>query len=114
MLETSSADLGGLSQLGREPRPLGVAQHGLGRIGIGHVALLARRTALVGALQRGAEPAHVEQDDLHPHARRADECGIVDALTGAPHVAAGTFQKFEELILGGSLCGKSPPPSFRP
>ena len=95
--------LGGLSQLGREPRPLLIAEHGLGRIGIGHIALLAERIAPVGPPQRGAEPAQVEQDDLHAHARRADDVGAVDAFAGAPYVVGGDIPEAEEFILGDSL-----------
>ena len=106
MLDTSRRSSAGLRSSLGEPRPLRLAQHGLGRIGIGQVALLARRAALVGELERRAEPAHVEQDDLHAHAGRADDVRIVDALARAPHVARRHLPEVEEEILRHRLVGK--------
>ena len=98
--------LGGRAQLGRQPCPLCRSEHRLGRIGIGQVALLARRAALVGDLERRAEPACVEQDDLYALAGRAEGRRGVEAVAAAPCIAGGHLPEFQELFLGNGLVRK--------
>ena len=54
---------------------------------------------MIARLERRAEPAQVEQDDLHAHAGRPDDARIVDALAGAPDVVGGNLPELQEQLL---------------
>ena len=87
-----------LGELGLEPCPLLSAQHGLGRIVVGHIA--AQRRAVLGpfgALEVGAEEARVEQDHLHPLAFRAGDRTVIDSVAGA-HCIGGAPEGLEQLL----------------
>jgi hypothetical protein len=74
------------AELGLEPMPLRLAKHCLGGIGIGQVALLARRAPRIGRLPWRPKPAQVETDNLHAAGACRERLRVIQPVTRAARV----------------------------
>ena len=104
----------GRAELGLEPAPLRLAEHRLGGIGIGQIALLAGRAALIGRQPGRPKPAQVQPDELHAAGADREHLRVIQPVTRAARVIGGELPEAQELVFRGVLVGNSAPPSFTP
>ena len=105
-------DLCWLPQLHGQPFPLGRAQQVLAAVGRGPVGSEGLRFG--GPLQRRAEPAGVEHDDLDLLTGRTHDFRVIEPFPGPARVIGTDAVEFEEELLGPRLEGHVGAPVVQP
>ena len=109
------AQLGRLRSRSRQPGPLRLAEHRLGRVGVGQVALLAGRAALLGRASAASGNSACRAGSPGPACPGAKDLGMIDALAVRRGSSAGHLPELAGTAAWpAALSGKSAPPSFWP